>query len=131
MSRMFEFGVHRDYWLNANQRLHWAQRKTRTAHLRRKAELLARANLSRGGNPAATPVHIVATVSTPTNSRFDPPNAAPTVKALIDGLVDAGVIPDDDHHHVPRVSFERGPKTGEPGFYRIVLDLQEVNTDGD
>ena len=122
----FEFGVHRDYWLNANQRLHWAQRKTRTAYLRRKAELLGR-----GTSPTPTPVHIVATVSTPTNSRFDPPNAAPTVKALIDGLVDAGVIPDDDHVHVPRVSFERGPKTGEPGFYQIVLDLQEVNPDGD
>lgn len=127
MSQPFEFGIHRDYWLNANHRLHWAQRKDRTSHLRRKANLLARESLNRGGKHSSTPVHIIATISTPTNSKFDPPNAAPTVKALIDGLVDAGVIPDDDHHHVPRVSFERGPKTGRSGYYRIIIDLQEVN----
>lgn len=29
-------------------------------------------------------------------------NLAPTLKALIDGLVDAGVVPDDDQGHVTR-----------------------------
>lgn len=112
------FDVHRDYWLNANQRLHWAQRKTRTAYLRHLAWAGSGDRLV-----FSVPVHVLATISTPTNSRFDPPNAAPTVKALIDGLVDAGVLADDDHEHVPRVSFERGPKTGKPGLYRIRLTL--------
>jgi len=113
------FDIHRDYWLNANQRMHWAQRKNRTAYLRELA-----ATSCHQARRFKEPVHIVATVSTPTNSRFDPPNAAPTVKALIDGIVDAGVIPDDDHEHVPRVSFERGPKTGKRGRYKITLTLE-------
>lgn len=116
------FNVPREWWLNANQRLHWAQRKTRTSALRELAAIE-----SRGAVIFKHPVHALAIVSTPTNSRFDPPNAAPTVKALIDGIVDAGMLADDNHEHLPRVSFERGPKTGQPGNYQIILDLQEVN----
>lgn len=117
-----EFDIHRDYWMNANDRDHWTKRRAQTEYLR----TLAKAEFQNARHKFATPVHILARICIPTNRRFDPPNAAPTVKALIDGIVDAGVIPDDDHEHVPRVSFERGPKTGKPKTYRVALSLTPI-----
>lgn len=69
---------------------------------------------------------VVAVVHHPTNRRQDPANASPTVKALIDGCVDAGLLPDDDAEHLTRVSFERGEPTGRKGWYAVTLRFEEV-----
>mgnify|MGYP003124433084 FL=1 len=44
----------------------------------------------------------------------------PAVKAGIDGLVDAGIIPDDDPCHVRRISFH-APEFGDKDGLRIVV----------
>jgi hypothetical protein len=46
------------------------------------------------------PVRVVAYVVKPRRGRYDPNNLWPTVKAVVDGVVDAGVLVDDDHAHV-------------------------------
>ena len=107
-------------WLTANARNHWALKARRTRHLRQLGFMAARKQ------PAMDRANLAAVISYPTARRADPSNAAPTVKALLDGIVDAGVLPDDDHLHVPHVDYSRGPNTGERGLYRIVLRLEPL-----
>jgi len=77
-----------------------------------------------------TPVaqcRLTVTASIPTARRFDPCNIAGTVaKHAIDGLTDAGVWKDDDSEHVIFTGFQRGPKTGTAGMYRLTIELEEV-----
>ncbi|RLP12247.1 hypothetical protein [Propionibacterium australiense] len=67
------------------------------------------------------------TVSYPWRTgRADPTNAAPTTKALLDGLVQAGVLADDDSHIVTFEVFRRGPnlpRTHPRGAHTIELLL--------
>ena len=62
-----------------------------------------------------------------TGGRLDPANAEPTVKPIIDGLVDAGALPDDDSEHL-KVAFDRDPGRHRRGFrqLRFVFIEQEV-----
>lgn len=117
------FTIPADLWLSANQRMHWAPKSHRTKRLRFMAYATARSELI--ANLGTT--HVVAFIGYPRNGKADPANAAPTVKALIDGMVDAGVWPDDDSTHVLGPTYMRDPKTGD-GTYRVRLELidQEV-----
>ena len=107
-------------WLTANGREHWREKARRTKALRALAHARCTPRTTRYGGP----VNVTAIISYPTARKADPSNAAPTVKALLDGIVDAGVLGDDDHRHVPRVSFERGPDTKTRGLYRVCIDLE-------
>jgi len=55
-------------------------------------------------------VHLVWVVAT--KHRRDGINATPTLKALVDGLVDAEIIPDDTPEylvdHIPEIRYEKG-----------------------
>jgi crossover junction endodeoxyribonuclease RusA len=117
------FTIPADLWLSANQRLHWAPKAKRTKALREMGLLTARAEKVRDLGTT----HVAAFIGYPRNGTADPGNAAPTVKALIDGMVDAGVWPDDDSTHVLGPTYLRDPKTGD-GTYRVrlVLSSQEV-----
>jgi hypothetical protein len=53
-----------------------------------------------GVGPYVGPVHITAHIWKPRRGRYDPNNLWPTVKAVVDGFVDAGLLADDDHTHV-------------------------------
>lgn len=86
-------------WITSNRRLHHLAVARRVKAWRTTAAFAARARKI----PAApTPVRIVATVHRAHNrgGRWDPANWAPTAKAIIDGLVDAGVLEDDSFRHV-------------------------------
>ncbi|AYD89493.1 hypothetical protein D5R93_04420 [Actinomyces lilanjuaniae] len=52
-------------------------------------------------------------------SRADPPNAYPVTKALLDGLVRAGLLSDDHSGIVVAQAFCRGPSTGVRGTHRV------------
>lgn len=109
-------------WLTANGRYHWAERARRVKALRVRANVLARqARLSR----MRPPVRVVATVHTRTSGRFDPDNAAPTSKAIIDGLTDTGIWADDDHTQVIGPDHRRGPSapTLPVGWHRITITI--------
>lgn len=110
-------------WLSANQRLHWAPKAKRTKAIRQLGwHAAVGADL-----PTRDVDHVAAFIGYPRNGKADPANAAPTVKALIDGMVDAGVWPDDDSTHVLGPTYLRDPKTTD-GTYsvRLVLTDQEI-----
>ncbi|GEB17188.1 hypothetical protein GUY44_12060 [Pimelobacter simplex] len=117
------FSIPNDLWLSANDRRHWADNAKRTRELR----MLGRAGVVRAFPRGLGTTHVAAFIGYPRNSKADPSNAFPTVKALIDGLVDAGVWPDDDSTHVIGPTYLRGNKC-DPNTHtvRLVLTPQEI-----
>lgn len=87
-----------DKALSMNERLHWAAKAERVAAWRHATNIQARAQLlePRGLGPSLVQVSL----RFPHARRRDPHNYVATVKPIIDGLVDAGVWPDDTPEHV-------------------------------
>ena len=54
-----------------------------------------------------------------TKRRMDPHNWAITLKALIDGMTDAGLFTDDDYHVIDIVSFKHGKDISHSKKYRL------------
>lgn len=95
-------------FINANTRMHWAKRSALTKAWRQRAFIAARnAHLPHMDQR----VTITATAHRDHNrGRWDATNLAPTAKAAVDGLVDAGVLTDDSNKYLV------GPdmRAGEP-----------------
>lgn len=116
--------------LNANQRPHHRVRAELTAGIRGAAmqavsehrELHA-ALAAAGDQPLMRHAYILGIVHPQRAGRFDPPNWYPSFKAAIDGLVDAGVLEDDDHTRVIGPDMRPGP-VAKGG--RIALVIQEI-----
>jgi hypothetical protein len=103
-------------WLNSNSRPHRHAAAKLTAQWRMAGKIHAR------GQPKPAlpkPVRIVAYVWKPRAGRYDPNNLGITAKAILDGVVDAGWLPDDDFTHV------HGPdmRHGGIGPARIVFEF--------
>lgn len=101
-------------WINSNQRLHRMAKANLTKQWR-----LAGMVAARGLEPLPTPVRIVAHIWKARAGRYDVNNLADTTKAIVDGLVDAGLLVDDSFRHVIGPDHRHGGK-GEP---RIVLTI--------
>lgn len=103
-------------WLTSNGRYHWAVKARATKALRQvgKSAWIA-ANCPRFNQAAADAFIQVR------GGRFDPNNAWPTVKALIDGMVEAGMMPDDDSKHLLGPDMRKDPGKAPPGVRRIRL----------
>jgi crossover junction endodeoxyribonuclease RusA len=110
-------------WLNANGRVHWAHRARTTKGWRENARSACFPITYAVVKPALDRAHIVATLHFGDDRKRDVGNYAPTVKAVIDGLVDAGMIPDDNDDHLIGPDLRRGDANGQP---RIVLTVTEV-----
>ena len=98
-------------WINANQRLHWAEKARRTRAWRNAADYAATVAAH---DSFLVPVRITITVHKPRGGRWDATNLAPTGKALVDGLVDAGVCVDDSNQYVVGPDMRAGEKRAEP-----------------
>lgn len=72
------------------------------------------------------PCEVIMIVYPPTKRRMDPHNLAITLKALIDGMTDAGLFTDDDYHVVDMVSFRHGGKTSGDKNYRIDIIVKSI-----
>lgn len=98
--------------LSSNDRLHWAVKMRRVKDLRLAGFALAR----RRGVPPLRKAEIEVIVHPGYRTRkLDPPNWSDTSKPLIDGIIDAGVLPDDSAQYLTRVIFVEGvrwPRTG-------------------
>jgi len=96
--------------LSMNQRLHWAAKKDLTASIRQTVKLLAK----NAKIPTLAHADVLMVWTVPTLHRRDADNPAPTLKAACDGLVDAGIVPDDTPQwmtkHMPFIEYERGVK---------------------
>lgn len=90
--------------ITANDKMHWAARSRLTKQLRQWGYLLGREGegVARLG---LTHARVEVEFAYPDRRRRDRSNLAPTVKALMDGLIDAGLLPDDAD------SFLDGPHT--------------------
>jgi crossover junction endodeoxyribonuclease RusA len=113
------FTIPKALFLSANARTHWAPKMRATRELRRLGAVKGR-----GLKPRQT-THVAAFIGYLRNGTADPSNAAPTVKALIDGLTDAGLWEDDDSTHVIGPTYLRDPKSSTPGHYTVRLVLTE------
>ncbi|MGN7703499.1 hypothetical protein [Cellulosimicrobium sp. 22601] len=71
-------------------------------------------------HPVRTPVRVWAEFRFPDNRRRDTPNLYPTIKPLIDGLVDAGVLV-DDHDGVVEGPWLKRTYPNGPLRLRLVL----------
>lgn len=109
--------------LNTNQRLYHHERAKRVKFLRNMAFTLGRRL-----DPIRTPVQLHVTFHPATNHRRDTPNLYPTAKALLDGLVDAGVLPDDNDRVITQYTFHPGKKRTD-GKNEMILRLEYVPKD--
>jgi hypothetical protein len=117
--------------LNQNQRMHHAVRARITASIRAAAMATcsedepmrtALATTSKG-EPLLRHAYILGVLHPPSRRRADPANWYPSFKAGVDGLVDAGVLEDDDHTRVIGPDMRIGP-VAKGG--RLVLHIQEL-----
>ena len=83
-------------YLTANQRMHWKPRNLVTQNI--KDAVIWRCRQQKV--PVMGRVHVTVLVRVPDRRRRDLENLAPTVKAAIDGLVLAEIIPDDNWEHL-------------------------------
>lgn len=83
-------------WVTENQRLFWATRWRQMRYWREAGALGARSR----NIPHLDRALIICELHFMVNRRRDPANWAPTAKAIVDGLVDAHVLDDDDDKHV-------------------------------
>jgi crossover junction endodeoxyribonuclease RusA len=110
-----------DVWINANHRLHWAVKARRTLAWRGAACLLARhAHL-----PHLDRARIECSLRFTDARKRDVGNLHPTAKAIVDGLVDYGLLPDDDDSHLIGPDMRRGPKSRD-AFGLVVVTITEL-----
>lgn len=109
-------------WINANDRIFWAARAERTRAWREATAWQAKA----AGLPCYgdRQVRITCIVHKTRAGRWDATNLAPTGKACIDGLRDAGVLLDDDNAHVIGPDMRAGGKAIEA---HVVIRITEVS----
>jgi crossover junction endodeoxyribonuclease RusA len=104
-------------WLTANQRGSW-----RVSHrLIRDWRSLAAWSARSARLPRLERGHVVVQLRFRTARRRDPANWAPTGKAIVDGLVDAGVFVDDDASRVVGPDMRLGPLVAGGVPYGLVV----------
>lgn len=92
-------------WLTTNSREHWAVTNKRTQTWRKAAWAMTKAARL---TPITGPVHVTATIHKTTRHRYDLDGHTPTVKACIDGIRQAGLIPEDDTTVIPQLIIRAG-----------------------
>jgi crossover junction endodeoxyribonuclease RusA len=108
--------------INANDRDHWRKSAGKTATIRSVARGQAR------GIPRLGKVKIKVVYYAPDNRRRDVSNLFPSCKAAIDGIVDAGVLKDDNDKFVVALEIVRGEYNIPKG--QLVIEIIEVGEDG-
>jgi crossover junction endodeoxyribonuclease RusA len=109
--------------LSLNDRAHWTIRNGRAQVLKKAAWLMA----LKAKAPHLQRAEITVEYQPPDKRRRDPDNLAPTGKAALDGLVLAGVLPDDDARHVTVVRYTIGqPYRDLHKRGRIILHVREI-----
>lgn len=107
--------------LTANRRVHWTVRQSRSRLLRRKGLYAAH------GLPRLQRARLTVEVTWPDGRRRDVDNLRPTIKPIVDGMVDAGVLPDDDDTHLVGPDLRVSPnRTGRPGLVALVFRFEEL-----
>lgn len=107
--------------MRENDRLHWRARAAKTKDVRERVGWLAKTKLPRKQIERCE-IHLIWSVTD--RRRRDSAAANPTLKAAIDGLVDAGILADDNYRIVKRswCEIELAP---EAGVALVIEELEE------
>ena len=106
--------------LNMNQRLHWAQKAKLTKAIRHEAFVRCRA----ARIPRAQHITVQLHYQPRDNRRRDSDNLVPTLKALCDGIVDAGVVSDDTPDYMTKIMPTIHPAVkGEPARMWLTVNV--------
>lgn len=108
-------------WLNSNDRTHWAVRYRASQKLRVDATIIALANIKNKYQK----IHVLAYTHKTHNRKYDAHNLMPTLKPIIDGIVKAGVIPDDTNDHLIGPDLRQGNKTLTPKITLHITAIKE------
>jgi hypothetical protein len=114
--------------VSANRRIHHHQRWKITAHWRGLAADVVHAEYGHAeeGESWYPTAHITLHIRFPDRRRHDIGNLYPYVaKPIIDGLVDARLIPDDDDQHLVGPDMRRDPERGPHRRARITIHIRE------
>jgi crossover junction endodeoxyribonuclease RusA len=119
--------------LNANRRVHHRIRYERTKAIRAAAmEAVADhqplMTALAGAKPAALyqRAHIFGILRPPSARRADPANWYPSFKAAVDGLVDAGLLDDDDHTRLLGPDMRLGTKVRGGQLVLVISDATDI-----
>lgn len=108
-------------WMNSNDRhSHWSQRSGPTKEWREETAKATR-DSAVPAMERATVTAVVRRADRRTDT--DAQNRYPTIKAAIDGVVDAGVLPDDKDGCLLALTIRPGPPVAKVDFPRGVLEL--------
>ncbi|MFI8792626.1 hypothetical protein [Streptomyces sp. NPDC055105] len=112
--------------INANQNIHYRRKAELIKALRNTAWATARQHKL----PALQRAHIYYVIHPDTKTRRrDPGNWSPSAKAAVDGIVDAGILPDDNRDHL----LGPDPRIGDPvkGGQLVlwITDLDSIHPD--
>lgn len=108
--------------LSANGRLNRYVAARRVKNLRTVAHQLARIQRI----PRLERVEVIGLVHAPNDGRRrDPHNWAPTLKACVDGLVDAGVLADDNADVLVRTAFALGEGAQYLSFSLLIREVAQ------
>lgn len=107
--------------LSANARLHWAERARVVGAIRTIGKLAARQARIPRLEKFTAELHLLP----PDNRRRDQDNLVPTLKALVDGLIDAGIADDDDRtrHVMTAPIIHPHTRADRPAMWLVVRDL--------
>jgi hypothetical protein len=117
---VFEFTVDAPCeFLNANRDTgHWTGKAPKIRQWRRAGRLAA----ADAGLPVGLGrVQVDCFVVKPIANRYDPANWAPTAKAVLDGLVDYGMVEDDNRHFVAGPFMHEGGKGDDALIVRVTV----------
>jgi crossover junction endodeoxyribonuclease RusA len=105
--------------LNANDRIHYKTRAKLTEKIRSEAFKVAKHSLM-----TFPKAKITCIFRAPDNRRRDTANMYPSFKAALDGIVDAGVIHDDNDKYVTEFILMRGENL--PKSSQLIIILEEA-----
>lgn len=70
--------------------------------------------------------HLTVYIAAPTARRRDAANLHPTVKALLDGMVAYGVLPDDSDAYLVGPDLRPDTERSDAGTYRFTFDFEDL-----
>lgn len=107
--------------LRENDRMHWRQKSPITKSVREVTRFRAKA----AGIPRLGVVEVVLFWHVTDKIRRDSAAPNPTLKAAIDGLVDAGILTDDNHLIVRR-SWCEIEEADKPAVLLVITELEKA-----
>ena len=115
-------------WLSMNERTHWAPRAEKTRQWRTLARFTAAQHKLPTGLDS---VNIMVHVHRTDNRSYDAHNYLPTAKAVVDGLVDYGLIDDDDNSRLTGPDMRHGEKKDVAGITVTIRPSSMYDVIGD